>query len=120
MKPVLQTKFGKGNGNCYAACIASILELPIEDVPNFCKSENWFEDSREWVKQHGFDLLMVVANDEWTPPDTFYIAGGEGGRGCKHTAVFRKDKLVHDPYPKGLGLQSIEDYIFFVPLADDS
>ena len=39
MKPVMQTKFTTEDmtvhGNCHAACIASILELPLEDVPAF-------------------------------------------------------------------------------------
>jgi hypothetical protein len=30
MKPVMQTRFGKPLGNCWAAAIASILELPLE------------------------------------------------------------------------------------------
>ena len=32
MRPVVQTRTGRG-GNCYQACIASVLEVPIEEVP---------------------------------------------------------------------------------------
>ena len=32
MKPVDQTSFGFPGGNCFSACVASILELPIDDV----------------------------------------------------------------------------------------
>jgi len=35
MKPVDQTAFGPSKGNCLSASIASLLELPIEDVPLF-------------------------------------------------------------------------------------
>ena len=34
MIPVTQTEFGAKHGNCYAACIASIFELPIESLPS--------------------------------------------------------------------------------------
>lgn len=30
VKPVDQTLFGRPSGNCLPACVASILELPIE------------------------------------------------------------------------------------------
>lgn len=39
MKPVMQTKRGgsgappEERGDCLAACLASLLEVPIEDVP---------------------------------------------------------------------------------------
>lgn len=36
MKPAMQTKFGEYEGDCFAACIASLFELPIEDVPDLC------------------------------------------------------------------------------------
>jgi hypothetical protein len=32
MKPVFQTRYDPPNGNCMAACVASILELPLDDV----------------------------------------------------------------------------------------
>ena len=35
MKPVDQTRFGCPGGNCYQAVIASILELDLEEVPDF-------------------------------------------------------------------------------------
>ncbi len=31
MKPVFQTRFGR-DGNCYAACLASILEIDLDDA----------------------------------------------------------------------------------------
>lgn len=34
MIPVDQTTYGHTDGNCFSACVASILEIPIEEVPN--------------------------------------------------------------------------------------
>jgi len=74
MIPVTQTKSSLKNskgeqvqfGNCWSAAIASILELPISDVPNF---EVWFQ----WKDGFWFDLTtrfliktkhkLVYAND---------------------------------------------------------
>jgi predicted subunit of tRNA(5-methylaminomethyl-2-thiouridylate) methyltransferase len=54
MKPVKQTIFGLG-GNCFAASIASILELPVEEVPNFMAIEtaDYWTPMREWLRQRG-------------------------------------------------------------------
>ena len=41
MKPVDQTLFGEGRGNCLPACIASVLELPLEAVPHFVLEDDW-------------------------------------------------------------------------------
>ena len=35
MKKNFQTVVNKGNGNCMQAAIASLLDLELEDVPNF-------------------------------------------------------------------------------------
>ena len=40
MKPIHQTKFGK-EGNCFAACIASVLDCEIDSVPFWADSEEW-------------------------------------------------------------------------------
>ena len=66
MKPVYQTIFGKTNGNCFAACIASILEMDLEDVPHFCRGDNpeWMFDLNEWLYQFGLGALTVAFQDE--------------------------------------------------------
>lgn len=33
MKPVDQTTFGAPHGNCLMACVASILEVPLDSLP---------------------------------------------------------------------------------------
>lgn len=66
LKPVYQTIFGKTNGNCFAACIASILEMDLEDVPHFCRGDNpeWMFDLNEWLYQFGLGALTVAFQDE--------------------------------------------------------
>lgn len=53
MTPCLQTETAEGSGNCFAACIASILNLPLEAVPNFRKIQ---EDEGR---------CMIMAADNW-------------------------------------------------------
>lgn len=58
-----QTKQGLGRGNCFAACVASILEMHIEDVPNIetlyeCSKgehgELWVEVLTVWLAEKGW------------------------------------------------------------------
>lgn len=42
MKPVDQTTFGFPGGNCFSACIASLLEMPLDDVPYFMHGD-WYD-----------------------------------------------------------------------------
>lgn len=50
MKAIDQTTFGK-EGNCFAASLASVLELPLDSVPNFCVAypSDWFAKTNEWL-----------------------------------------------------------------------
>lgn len=55
MIPQKQRVVGIGIGDCFAACMASLLELPIEVIPND-HSENWWFVWREFLKQFGLSL----------------------------------------------------------------
>lgn len=54
MKPVFQKIFDDRKGDCFAACLASLLEIPLEEVPNF----------RDLQEQPG-GKDMVWQADEW-------------------------------------------------------
>ena len=58
---VPQTKFGM-EGNCFSACIASILGLSIEQVPEFTEEAGgWFFRWQVWLKQYGLHLEISSA-----------------------------------------------------------
>lgn len=58
VKPVDQTTFFSADtrGNCWAACIASILELPITDIPHFVADygSDWWRQTKLWCEARGF------------------------------------------------------------------
>jgi hypothetical protein len=48
-KPTLQTKFDE-EGNCLSACIATLFDVAIDDVPVFADYEyRWVEKMSEWM-----------------------------------------------------------------------
>lgn len=63
MIPTMQTRFGRGNGNCLLACVASILHRPIDSIPDFAMSGSWFEDLYEWCMNEGIGLICMHPKD---------------------------------------------------------
>ena len=120
MKPVTQTIFGK-NGNCMTACIASILELPIEIVPHWKTPEHWYEELNKGLHKFGYFLLSFPVRKRdgvwWSPPnDVVCIAGGMSSRGLGHAVVWCNGHIIHDPHPSHEGIKKIEDFTFICQL----
>ncbi len=123
MKPVDQSILG-GGGNCYAACLASILELRIEDVPNFCVQDgNWLEHVDRWLrKNHRCTLLGFRPKGEdafYCVPAVYHIMCGKSSRDLNHAVVGYRGQMVHDPHPSRDGLVGpVEEFEFLWPLDD--
>ena len=67
MKPTKQTILhdpAKGlHGNCLSAVLASLLHLPIEDVPLFITPETWVKDLNAWLRPFGLAYLRATAGN---------------------------------------------------------
>lgn len=127
MKPVDQTVFGDRTGNCFAACVASVLELPLEGMPNFCGGPDITEDSwcprfRAWLAERGLGCAFLGYSPEHgiaavVGAGAYVIVGGDSPRGnFLHQVVYRGDELVHDPHPDRTGLLKIVDFTILFPL----
>lgn len=117
MKPVDQTTFGMPEGNCFAACVASVLEVPLDSVPNFCAEKNWFERFAHWLRPKNLLPVMFLTNDAQAfVGDAFVLVGGDAARGHKHSVVYCGGVMVHDPHPDRAGLITIEDVMLFVAI----
>ena len=116
MTPVKQTKLyskdGMHNGNCFAAVLASLLDLPLWMVPpfeeGFGRSE-WYETrADEWLARM-FNLKMVKV--EGHPVEVlpeYYVASGKSARGVHHAVVYRNGVLAHDPHYSDSGIESVD------------
>ncbi len=140
MIPVTQTKVVVRNslnkiivhGNCYAACIASLLEIPITEVPNietlFDIEGQFFQDVMTTFLSHkGFELIsddrFKVFHDENYEPtnktrsellkdlkDQYYLVSGMSNRDVLHLVIYQNGKMVHDPHPTREGILKIRDF----------
>lgn len=124
MKPVDQTIFGNKKGNCFAACVASLLNLPLEEVPNFCADytdETWWNAFRSWLHKRKLEAFFFEFGDSFDEApmhgDFLWIASGKSPRGdFLHSTVYKGKKLEHDPHPSRDGLIGTpKDCVLLIP-----
>lgn len=143
MVPVTQTKVNVKNskdetvvyGNCFAAVIASMLEVPITEVPNVevffhMSHPHWSIIMDTWLKSKGWELWgddryrcfhpefanRSMGNDEYLGDaciklkNNLYLASGLSARGVHHICIYKNGKLVWDPHPSREGLVTFENF----------
>lgn len=134
MKPVMQTVLGSPYGNCFQACLASLLELPIDLVPEFrriqtdnsgkcmvTESQNWLRETQkkrfisiEMYNQDGIPRTDICLLNRTICKDEFVLLSGESprkdqnGNTFYHCVVGQQSiwgfEVVHDPHPEGGGI----------------
>lgn len=63
MTPVFQTIISGTNGNCMQAAIASLLDLPLESVPNFKEfGALYFEKVYKFLWDNGYEYHGSIRN----------------------------------------------------------
>ena len=123
MKPIKQTRLydpshGQPPGNCWAACIATILELELDELPD--EKDFWqpgqpprktwppfYAAMIAWLAERNLTLIEVrVDNIEIDWGDSYEILSGTSPRNkdILHSVVGFGGKIVHDPHPSGDGL----------------
>jgi hypothetical protein len=118
MKPVdqliLHDPSNNKIGDCYRACIASILELNIEDVPHFMIQEprQRIKSLLQFLGEYGYTLYSVEGLVDYTYPDEndYYIVSGISPKDSKikHAVIGYNGKIVHDPHPDKSGIISYD------------
>ncbi len=135
MIPVYQTKFTTKDGDCMSACLASILECDLSDIPNFTEKRsdemNMWAAMREWLGIIGYALVIVSTDTFMVIPsgrELFAIAGvpsqkleGDHSVVVKISSkrpMHRLIEIAHDPNPNNKPYRGgdIGDINFLVPM----
>ncbi len=117
--PIDQNKLhtDKQKGNCFAASLASILEIPINKVPEFedMNPDEWWFNFIDWLKTKGFTIIHW---DKEVELPGYYLVMGTSPRNPKinHQVIFKGGKMVHDPHPSRDGVVDIKEVMVLVPL----
>lgn len=119
MKPIDQTKLHDPengvNGNCMPASFASILEIPLSEVPEFedMGKDDWFPALTKWLEGLGF--MLVQWQSETCLPG-YCLASGISERGVNHQVVFKGGVLAHDPHPSRAGIKKVDEVWALLPI----
>ena len=116
--PVDQTKFGKPDGNCLSACIATVLGCPLESIPDFGDEPGWYSKFESFIRSQGYELVHLDNSGAWAfKPDGYHIGNGISPRGLMHSCVFEDGKIYWDPHPSRQGIESVRSWFLLFPLA---
>lgn len=127
MKPQKQTILGEG-GNCFATCVAILLDIDVKDVPNFCwgkNNENWWEGFQKWLVDRGMFAIEVNQSTSMAPVPigTIAILNGMGKRDLLHSVVGKYSRIedgktiwefLYDPHPSNNYIESADSLCFIV------
>lgn len=115
MTPVMQSKLyapdAIHNGNCLAACLASLLDLPLWMVPPFedmFGRSDWNERIDDWLLRMFSRRRVRTDGHVVDGLPEFYIASGLSPRGVRHSVIYRAGSLAHDPHPSAAGVLAVE------------
>jgi hypothetical protein len=103
------------HGDCQRAVIASLMELPIADVPHFLQvaegdATKFWEGLQSFCRSKGMAYLTVPARVGaafYGAEDGVYheISGpSPRGNGVTHAVVGKDGQVVFDPHPSRAGL----------------
>lgn len=108
-------------GNCLSAVMASLLHLPIEEVPTFHDGD-WLVALNTWLRK--YELAYVTMN--YLDVKTLGIEGcyhelcgltvRSGEKRVYHACVGKDGYTVFDPHPSNDGLIEPEFIGFFISL----
>lgn len=101
-----QTVLG-AKGNCHSACIAMLLGLSIDDVPNFNDSADYNGALQAFLRDRGYTMLTfpISATELRVFQKGFAIIGGMSPRGHLHAVLYKDGELWHDPHPERGGVE---------------
>lgn len=128
MKPIKQTKTEVGSGNCLAACYASILEVPIESIPDL-QCGRTMNELHDILKSKGISITHLQPTEKvaWSKMFVGYgqicILCGPSPRHPEahrprihHAVVGITDgygfRIIHDPHPTNEGIPEITSVTF--------
>lgn len=100
--PTLQTKYGT-EGNCFAACVATLFPVNIDDVPTFEDGDyDWIDAISEWMGEKFGKYMVTVKFVEkgctlLNNSLCIITALSEHPDVERHAMIARGDMVVFDP-----------------------
>jgi hypothetical protein len=107
-------------GNCMQAAVATLLQLPLEEVPDFINPESvnkdlFWRNLEEFLNKRN---LTHVCLGWLLNPKALHIAIGPTTRSKDetHSVVYRGEEMVWDPHPSREGILEVTSRFYVVVL----
>jgi len=107
--------FSKTKTDTMAACVASILEMDIEEIPDFFSTEAHYKDPL-------YELQTFLEDAGWLLIERPYLREGvlgmaicSFGEDARQYAAVYQDGVIHDPRPPGSPVGRPEAYFILAP-----
>jgi len=125
--PLHDQQFLHGNGvkgDCFRACLATVLGKPLHAVPHFALLDLApdvlvsMESAIAWINYKGFETDTDNEKPGYLP---LCIINGTSPRGIGHAVVgdAKTGAMVHDPHPSREGLSHISSRFYFYPIESE-
>lgn len=132
MTPTDQTKFLPDVGDCWRACVASLLDYRIQDVPHFFEQDDrmgWLRVD-QWLRGRGLKpanlspwhvppsmrYVILTGGSPRDPSETHAVIGDLG-----ETTIAERAKMsiadvpiIHDPHPSRSGLSGAAAMLYAI------
>lgn len=121
------------SSDCFRCCVAMVLDLPYEEVPDFVgehlfrlhtepgvEEDDWLKALDIWAASRGRDVLRIASTSDGEllhDPGIRgvpWIASGPTERGTNHAVVYAGAAPHHDPHSSRAGLVAITAATVFV------
>lgn len=139
MIPIYQTVIDTEIGNCFQAAVASLLELPLDEVPHFIVEPGWPLNFHHFLEERGLEhsgsafsghpvyqnIILgrpfeecgeLICEGPFPGLDGHFIVSGWSPRfDCFHAVVWGFDGTAHDPHPLGSGVEPFSVNLIYRP-----
>jgi hypothetical protein len=109
-------------GNCLSAVLASLLHMPIEEVPVFKDTLVWRKELNAWLRPMNLAYIQVGGFAEWAEElgieGCYHEVAGPSHRSVDtlHACVGLDGEVIFDPHPDDSGLLEIQSTGVFITL----
>ena len=100
-------------GDCLKCCLASLLELPYEEVPHFvAMGDRWFIEEMNWLASRNWQIFQAFFTVDENDPTKlsgytvgYWLAGvtslrtRSDGSHISHMVVMKDNEIAFDPHP---------------------
>jgi len=132
MKPVFQEIIDPNKGDCFSACLASILECNLADIPKFAQRDGDLSKVNDWLTERGLAMvsfkLPLRRNFAFgvMTSKTYAIAGYKSPtfKNSVHAVVVEIERggsritVAHDPNPNTKQVTGYPFIVYVLTVAD--